>query len=79
MQTRSSGPVAPMLERIHNLSEEPRDLTEQEVRLITEFVRYGLSDPEAHPNRLRSLVPATVPSGRAVHDFDFDMPAPICF
>ena len=79
MQTRRSGPVAPMLDRIHNLSAEPRDLTEQEVRLITEFVRYGLSDPEAHPNSLRHLVPATVPSGLPVHEFDFQMPAPICF
>lgn len=79
MATRSSGPTAPMLDRVHHLSRTPRDLTEQEVRLITEFVRYGLSDPEAHPSRLRHLVPAAVPSGLPVHEFAFDLPAQTCF
>ncbi|MCH7992525.1 MAG: hypothetical protein IIC35_08925 [Gemmatimonadetes bacterium] len=73
------GPVQPMLDRVHPLSGTPRDLSDEEVRHITDFVRFALADPDAHPDRLRSLVPLTVPSGLAVHDFDFTVSAVDCF
>jgi cytochrome c peroxidase len=78
MATRTSGPDAPMLERLHHLSRTPRDLTDEEIRLITTFVEHALADPDAHPSALAALVPGSVPSGLPVHDFDFDVPPRIC-
>jgi hypothetical protein len=73
------GPVQPMLDRVHPLSGTPRALSDEEVRHITDFVRFALADPDAHPDRLRSLVPLMVPSGLTVHDFDFTVSAVDCF
>lgn len=72
------GPAQPMLDRVHHLSKTPPDLTEEEILEITAFIRFALTDPDAHPERLRSLIPATVPSGLPVHDFDFDLPPNDC-
>ena len=41
-------------------------------RQLVAFVRDGLLDPRARPERLRHLVPAALPSGRPVHQFQFD-------
>jgi hypothetical protein len=68
-----------MLDRVHNLIEEPRDLSDSEIRQITAFVQYALADPDARPSALRGLIPASVPSGLPVHEFDFDTPSPDCF
>jgi cytochrome c peroxidase len=73
------GPDQPMLDRVHNLIEEPRDLSDSEIRQITAFVQYALADPDARPSALRGLIPASVPSGLPVHEFDFDTPSPDCF
>ena len=61
-----------VLQRLHPFLRFPDEqLTDDEVGLIITFVRDALSDPAAAPEALRSLIPATVPSGLPVHDFDF--------
>ena len=56
----------------HHLSQIPRGrLTVDMFSDLLEFVAVSLSDPEAHPDALRHLVPATVPSGLPVHEFEF--------
>jgi cytochrome c peroxidase len=73
------GPERPMIDRLHPIAAEPRDLSDEEIRQITAFVGRGLADPDARPSALRSLIPATVPSGLPVHEFDFDLPPRDCF
>lgn len=68
------GPSEPVLRRLHEFIRNPPELTEEELELIVTFVRDALSDPDAAPAALRSLVPATVPSGLPVHRFEFDAP-----
>ena len=66
------GPREAVLQRLHPFIHSPdEELTDEQVDLILTFVRDGLSDPDAAPEALRSLVPAAVPSGLPVHDFDF--------
>ncbi len=73
------GPVQPMIERAHHISRNPRGvLTAREFADLIAFVRYSLSDPDAHPDRLRSLIPSAVPSGLPVHEFDFTPPQADC-
>jgi cytochrome c peroxidase len=64
------GPVEPVLARVDPLLATPKALTETEFRQLVEFVRYGLTDDRARPERLRSLIPLTVPSGRTVPKFE---------
>lgn len=72
---RRVGPTAPMMERLHHFIEDPGgQLSEEEIGLILTFVRDALTDPEAAPEALRSLIPDAVPSGLPVHDFDFEAP-----
>jgi cytochrome c peroxidase len=72
------GPDQPVLARLHDLVRDPPNLTELELRQITDFVEHALADPEAHPDRLASLIPATVPSGLPIHAFDLNVPRPDC-
>ena len=72
------GPTEPVLNRLAPLIESPPKLAEAELELLIDFVRHGLTDPEARPEALRHLVPAEVPSGLPVHDFEFDAPRPAC-
>lgn len=68
------GPDAPMIQRAHHLSRNPRGrLTVDQFDDLVSFVETSLSDPEAHPDALRDLIPATVPSGLPVHDFEFGL------
>jgi len=62
----------------HPLSVEGADLTDDEFDQLMAFVRNSLTDPEAHPDRLRHLIPDVVPSGLPVHDFDYSSPLPDC-
>ncbi len=66
------GPYAAMLNSAQTLIADPMQLSEEVLRDVIEFVRHGLTDPDAAPEALRYLIPATVPSGLPVHDFDFD-------
>lgn len=58
------GPMGPVLARVDPLLAEPIVLSDQELAQLLAFVRDGLLDPRARPERLRRLIPATLPSGR---------------
>ena len=46
-------------------------LTDDEFGWLVDFVREGLLDKRARPERLRNLVPQRVPSGRPTLIFQF--------
>ena len=75
---QATGPTEAMVERAHHLSKEPRDLSARELAEIIDFVRVGLADPDAHPDRLSTLVPTAVPSGLPLPFFDFTTRADDC-
>lgn len=58
------GPIEPVLDRLDPLLAEPIALSEAEFRQLVAFVRNGLLDPRARPERLRRLIPEALPSGR---------------
>jgi len=68
-----AGPIAPVAPLLAAL--DPRlgklSLSAQELDDLVSFVRDGLLDPRARPERLRGLVPARVPSGRPALRFEF--------
>ena len=59
------GPTSPVLDRLDPLLRSPVPLTENEIESLIAFVRDGLLDPAAHPQRLRRLIPERLPSGRS--------------
>lgn len=59
-----TGPIEPVLGRLDPLLAEPVTLTDEEFAAIVDFVRNGLLDPGARPERLRHLIPEKLPSGR---------------
>jgi cytochrome c peroxidase len=63
------GPIEPVLQRIDPLLATPVMLTNDEIRWLMDFVRDGLQDPRATPERLRQLIPNRLPSGRPLHRF----------
>jgi cytochrome c peroxidase len=63
------GPIEPVLQRIDPLLATPVTLTNDEFRWLMDFVRDGLQDPRATPERLRQLIPNRLPSGRPLHLF----------
>jgi cytochrome c peroxidase len=65
------GPMAPVLARLDPDISTSIILTEAQFEQLLAFVRDGLLDPRATPERLRRLVPHTVPSGRPVLVFEF--------
>jgi cytochrome c peroxidase len=66
-----TGPIAPVLERLDPRLATPITLTDAEFTDLVDFVRHGLLDPAARPERLRRLVPEKLPSGRPALRFDF--------
>jgi cytochrome c peroxidase len=62
--------VESILERLDPLLVRPIRLTESEVNDLVEFVRNGLLDPRATPERLRPIIPEDLPSGETVHFFE---------
>ena len=66
-----TGPIAPVLERLDPRLATPITLTDAEFTDLVDFVRDGLLDPAARPERLRRLVPRQLPSGRPALRFDF--------
>ncbi len=66
-----TGPVDPVLARLDARLARPAGLSEEEVGELVEFVRVGLLDPDARPERLRRLIPAALPSGRPGFEFQF--------
>jgi cytochrome c peroxidase len=67
----SLGPMAPVLARLDPVLSTPVVLIETQFEQLLAFVRNGLLDPRATPERLRRLVPHSVPSGRPVMIFEF--------
>lgn len=65
------GPMAPVLARLDPALSTPIVLTESQFEQLVAFVRDGLLDPRAAPERLRRLVPHTLPSGRPMLVFEF--------
>jgi cytochrome c peroxidase len=59
-----TGPIGPVLERLDPLLRTPVVLTDEEFDALVDFVRNGLLDPDARPQRLRRLIPEKLPSGR---------------
>ncbi|HJT99406.1 MAG TPA: cytochrome c peroxidase [Rhodanobacteraceae bacterium] len=60
------GPLSPILARLDPLLRHPAHLGGGDIQRLTVFVRDGLHDPRATPAALRALIPARVPSGRAL-------------
>lgn len=60
-----TGPASPVLERLDPSLRKPVELTKDEFDALVDFVRNGLLDPDARPERLRRLIPEKLPSGRA--------------
>jgi cytochrome c peroxidase len=65
------GPMAPVLARLDPALSTPIVLTESQFEQLLAFVRDGLLDPRATPERLKRLIPHTVPSDRPVLVFEF--------
>jgi cytochrome c peroxidase len=64
------GPIEPVLQLIDQLLRRPVRLTNVEFQWLLDFVRDGLHDPRATPQRLRQLIPDSLPSGRPLHIFE---------
>ena len=65
------GPIEPVLARLAPQLRVPSALSEAELRDLVAFVRDGLLDPAARPERLRRLIPEKLPSGRSPLTFQF--------
>jgi cytochrome c peroxidase len=59
------GPAQPVLDRLDPLLLTAVQLSADEFDSLVDFVRNGLLDPAARPDRLRRLIPQKLPSGRA--------------
>ena len=68
--THRLGPVEPVLKRLDPLLKTPIHLTDNEFSDLVSFVRDGLLDERAKPENLCKLVPAQVPSGLPVLQFE---------
>jgi cytochrome c peroxidase len=60
-----TGPMQHVLDRLDPLLRTPVQLSEAEFEALVDFVRNGLLDPDARPQRLRRFIPEKLPSGRA--------------
>ncbi len=67
--THSVGPSQPVLKRLDPLLKNPIHLSDTEFNDLVSFVRDGLLDEHAKPENLCKLVPAQVPSGLPVLQF----------
>jgi cytochrome c peroxidase len=65
------GPTESMFARLDPLVAMPTLLTNTQLDDLVAFVRDGLLDPRALPERLMHLVPKTLPSGRPPLQFEF--------
>jgi cytochrome c peroxidase len=70
--TGPTGPIEPVLARLDPILATPITLNEEETRQLVDFVRNGLLDKRAKQDKLRNLVPKSVPSGRPVLKFQFE-------
>jgi cytochrome c peroxidase len=68
----TSAPPAPLLEALDPLLRVPVALSSAEFDDLIAFVAEGLLDQRARPQRLRSLIPKTLPSGHEPLTYQFD-------
>jgi cytochrome c peroxidase len=66
-----TGPLQPVLDRLDVRLRTPVELSAGEFESLVDFVRDGLLDPAAQPQRLRPLIPEKLPSGRRGFVFQF--------
>jgi cytochrome c peroxidase len=66
---RTVGPSDPVLAQLDPILQTPIDLTEGEFKQLVAFVRDALLDERARPKNLCKLVPAEVPSGLPILQF----------
>jgi cytochrome c peroxidase len=74
LDTDLTGPTAPMtpiLLRLDPLLVSPQRLSEEQLDSVIAFLRNGLLDPRASPEKLRHLIPEKLPSNRPSLDFQF--------
>jgi cytochrome c peroxidase len=64
------GPIEPVLERLSPLLKRPVKLTDAEFDDLIAFLREGIFDPRALPEKLCKLVPPRVPSGKPLLKFE---------
>ncbi len=69
------GPSETALERVDPVLATPISLNDDEFRCLLDFVRNGLLDRRAQPERFRKLIPQSVPSGRPTLIFEFADPS----
>jgi cytochrome c peroxidase len=67
--TAPMGPIEPVLRRVDPILTTPIRLTNDEFQQLVDFVRNGLLDKRAKPERLNKLIPKSVPSGFPVLSF----------
>jgi cytochrome c peroxidase len=63
------GPIEPVLERVDPILRTPIHLADDEFEQLVDFVRNGLLDQRARPEKLRRMIPRSVPSGFPVLKF----------
>ena len=63
------GPIEPVLAKLDPILSTPINLRDDEFRCLVDFVRNGLLDQRAKPERLNKLIPKSVPSGFPVLRF----------
>ncbi len=68
--TLREGPIEPVLRRLDSRVARPAPLSRPDFEALVAFVRNGLLDPRARPENLCRAVPADVPSGIPVADFE---------
>jgi cytochrome c peroxidase len=68
--TQHLGPIEPVLKRLDPLLKTPIHLTDDEFDDLVSFVRNGLLDERVNAKNLCKLVPAKVPSGLPVLQFE---------
>ena len=68
----TSAPAGLLIDTLDPLLRDPIALSSAELDDLVAFVAEGLLDQRARPQRLRSLVPKTLPSGRQPLTFQFD-------
>jgi len=67
--TAPMGPIEPVLARVDPILATPIELTNDEFLWLVDFVRNGLLDQRATPDKLNKLIPKSVPSGFPVLRF----------
>ena len=63
------GSIEPVLARIDPILATPIELSDEEFQQLVDFVRNGLLDQRARPERLKKLIPPKAPSGFPVLKF----------